>query len=396
VITVGATDSQDRRADFSDFGSCVSVFAPGDQITSVGIPPSPPAKVMSGTSMATPHVTGTAALYLQEAWNATPAQVKRWIIDSATPNALSDIGTGSPNLLAYAPAVFGSSIGLSRNGDGRLEAVGTNSDDGVFLRWQQSPGNNAWANWFQFDTTSPRRSVATEADANGRLEIFGVNAAGHVFYANQLNSANAWAGWGLLPGQLNTIAAARNADGRIELFGTNNSNQIWHMVQTSPGNWVGANWQAFDGGLIEVAAETNADGRVELFGTNINGDAFHRVQTRPGDWTGSSWAGITLPGGSDMLTSIAAARNADGRLQLVATDAPGRVWVATQVTPGGSAISSWGSLDGQLTQVAAETNADGRVEILGVNEVGAVFHRSQVTPGGGWTAWSVLDGQLRS
>ncbi|MFG1909937.1 S8 family peptidase [Kribbella sp. NPDC048928] len=104
AITVGATDDADQRADFSNFGKCVDVFAPGVDITSVGITGPDATAKMSGTSMATPHVAGGAALYLADHPDATPADVAKALLASSTPDKVGDPGTGSPNQLLYVGA----------------------------------------------------------------------------------------------------------------------------------------------------------------------------------------------------------------------------------------------------------------------------------------------------
>ncbi|MFM9542228.1 tectonin domain-containing protein, partial [Streptomyces turgidiscabies] len=92
--------------------------------------------------------------------------------------------------------------------------------------------------------------------------------------------------------------------------------------------------------------------------------------------------------------SIAAARNADGRLQVFGSNSAGQIYTRSQTSIGGS-WSAWVQLDGGLTQVAAETNANGRIELFGVNSAGQVWHRSQASPGGSWSAWIQFDGALR-
>jgi subtilisin family serine protease len=104
AITVGATDNTDARAAFSNFGRCVDLFAPGVNVESVGIT-GPNAKAMlSGTSMATPHVTGAVALYLSDNPDATPADVAAALTGAATPGKVGKPGTGSPNKLLYVGA----------------------------------------------------------------------------------------------------------------------------------------------------------------------------------------------------------------------------------------------------------------------------------------------------
>ena len=102
AITVGATTSADARSSFSNFGSCVDVFAPGSNITSAWIGSSTASSVKSGTSMASPHVAGVVALGLETAPTTTPAQMATWIASTATSGVLSDVGSDSVNLMLYS------------------------------------------------------------------------------------------------------------------------------------------------------------------------------------------------------------------------------------------------------------------------------------------------------
>ena len=99
AITVGAITNTDARASFSNFGSCVDVFAPGTDITSTYNLSDTAIKTISGTSMASPHVAGVAALFLETSPAASPATVSAAIVNSATPDHVSNAGTGSPNSL---------------------------------------------------------------------------------------------------------------------------------------------------------------------------------------------------------------------------------------------------------------------------------------------------------
>jgi subtilisin family serine protease len=102
ALTVGATDISDVRANFSNVGSVLDVFAPGVGITSAWIGNPTATNTISGTSMASPHVAGVAALYLQRYPSASPATVSQAIINGATLNKVTDPGLGSPNRLLYS------------------------------------------------------------------------------------------------------------------------------------------------------------------------------------------------------------------------------------------------------------------------------------------------------
>jgi len=101
AITVGATDSADKQASFSNYGSCLDIWAPGVGITSSSNSSNTGTQSMSGTSMATPHVTGAAALYLAKNPTATPAQVRDALVNGASVDATINTGNGSPNKLLY-------------------------------------------------------------------------------------------------------------------------------------------------------------------------------------------------------------------------------------------------------------------------------------------------------
>lgn len=98
-VTVGSTTSSDQRSSFSNWGSCVDIFAPGSSITSAWYDGS--YKTISGTSMATPHVAGIGALYLDEYPNLTPAQLSQLLAQRGTTGKVSD-PRNSLNLLAYS------------------------------------------------------------------------------------------------------------------------------------------------------------------------------------------------------------------------------------------------------------------------------------------------------
>jgi len=99
AITVGATANTDARSSFSNFGTCVNVFAPGTSITSTWIGSNTATNTISGTSMATPHVAGVAALVLAQGLATTPAAVRTWITNNGSSGKISNVGTGSPNIL---------------------------------------------------------------------------------------------------------------------------------------------------------------------------------------------------------------------------------------------------------------------------------------------------------
>src|SRR5829696_2638872 len=153
AITVGSTTTTDARSSFSNFGTCVDIFAPGSGITSAWRTSDTATNTISGTSMASPHVAGVAALFLETNPGASPATVAAAIINNSTPNKVTNAGTGSPNRLLFSlltgappPPPPGSELLLNRGFEsGAVNWVAT---AGVITNTtQQTPRTGAWYAW---------------------------------------------------------------------------------------------------------------------------------------------------------------------------------------------------------------------------------------------------------
>jgi subtilisin family serine protease len=99
AMTIGATDSTDRKATWSNFGNCVDWFAPGVSILSAWSTSNTATNTISGTSMATPHTTGVAALYVQSHSGASPSAVRDALYTNTTKGVVTASSTANNHLL---------------------------------------------------------------------------------------------------------------------------------------------------------------------------------------------------------------------------------------------------------------------------------------------------------
>jgi cerevisin len=118
VISVGATDREDKVASFSNTGRCVTLFAPGVDVESIGITPGQTVK-NSGTSFSTPYVTGVVALMLSENGPMSPAQVKERLVSTAHKGVVKGLnsGNGAPNLLLNGQLAVGTTASGQMSSD---------------------------------------------------------------------------------------------------------------------------------------------------------------------------------------------------------------------------------------------------------------------------------------
>ncbi len=189
ALTVGATGTTDVRAGFSNFGTCVDVFDPGVSITSAWIGSTVATNTISGTSMASPHVAGLAALYLQANPFATPALVTDVLRSTAVVGIVGNAGVGSPNLFArkwngaltgtgnsqYQPDGVYWFQGTAGYIQGWLAGTAGTDPDLYLQRWNGA----AWVNVAGSASVTPSERVVYLGSAGYyRLQIYAYSGAG--------------------------------------------------------------------------------------------------------------------------------------------------------------------------------------------------------------------------
>jgi subtilisin family serine protease len=202
ALTVSATNSSDTKPTWANIGPCVDLFAPGVSITSAWYTSDSDTNTISGTSMATPHVAGVAAL-LQSDGALAPAVIASSLVGGATPNVVVNAGSGSPNLLLYSrlgvnasggtlppanePPVASFTFGcdqLTCNFDGS----GSTDPDGEIVRYTWTFGDGGTGTGTPVSNTygasgsyTVRLTVTDDAGATGSTsEVVTVDAGGSV------------------------------------------------------------------------------------------------------------------------------------------------------------------------------------------------------------------------
>lgn len=305
-------------------------------------------------------------------------------------------GGGVPSL--------GTAVGMHK--DGRLQAFAVGADRRVHTRYQRSPGG-AWVNWFTWGSPgglTVRNPVTVAQHKDGRLQVFAVAVDGQVRTRTQKRPNGGWGGWATWSGYahfpaLTPVTLAAHADGRLQLFGVGADGRVHTRVQRAPnGGW--SRWSTWAGNrsfapTTPLAVVRNKNGRLQVFGVGRDGRMHTRLQRRAnGSW--AAWAVLTGYRHFPATTPVSAALTKDGRVQVYAVGAGGRVHMKSQRRAGGS-WGSWTAWAGYgnfplRTQVSIGMHRDGRLQAMAVGGGGRVITKVQRAPNGGWGNWSAWGG----
>ena len=183
VITVGASDTGDARAFFSNFGSCVDLYAPGLSIPSTSSSSDSESRLLSGTSMATPHVAGAVAQLLSEQPALTPAQVATTVLGRTVAVAAGPL-LQSPPRWPLTVTRSGAGSGQVTSTDGSIECGPTCTavvDDGAVVTLQATPAQgSSFLGWSGACTGSTAGCTVTVSDATSVGAQFGLASCASV------------------------------------------------------------------------------------------------------------------------------------------------------------------------------------------------------------------------
>jgi ligand-binding sensor domain-containing protein/signal transduction histidine kinase len=205
---------------------------------------------------------------------------------------------------------------------GRLAVFAVDRSEGVVMyNMQREPNSPAWSNWTRLSGPVVRAPLAAAQDANGRIELFAVEADGNsVAHIWQNDARDGWSDWKTMGGDFwPWLAVARNKTGQIEVFASGRADHLlahcWQVQSNSPDSWTA--WTGLDQPILSgFSIGQSRDGRLEVFGANAtNGFVMRSYQVAASPETAwSHWQSL----GIKMKPVIAVGQTHDGRLEIFA------------------------------------------------------------------------------
>ena len=238
------------------------------------------------------------------------------------------------------------------NGDGRSDLAGLNAAGHIFYTtdlqaWTSIPGKL-------------QQLVVGDFDGDGQSELAGLNAAGHIFYTTDLQT------WTSIPGELQQLVVGDfDGDGQSELAGLNAAGHIFYTTDLQT-------WINIPGVFQQlVVGDFDGNGRSDLAGLAADGNIFYTTDLQ-------TW--INIPGKLQQL--VTGDFDGDGQSDLAGINSAGNIFYTTD-------LQTWINIPGELSQiVVGDLNGDGRSELAGLNAAGHIFYTTNLQ------TWTNIPGVL--
>jgi subtilisin family serine protease len=398
AITVGAVDRNDRRADFSNYGTCVDLYAPGVDIPSDNATDYSTPQVLSGTSMATPHVAGAAALLLEQHQGWPPAFIQQALVSGTyDTHRILDINATNPPgpppagswSQANPPAVGSASrVALASTqinpGTGRVDAFVASNAPGHPILHASKTGTGAWTPWANLGGITTGNPTAVWS-APGQLDLFVEGADHSVYHRALLNGV--WAPYEALGGIVRAdLVAASREPGVVDLYATGTDSGIWHRTFNG---YAWSAWGSFGGRTLNhnfSVAVDPTNGMEHIFVQGIDGQVWWKK------FDGYFQSGWT-PLGGIARNDVKAVATSDGHIEIFVPGTDTGVWFRRLT---GTSWSPWNTLGGLTTGGGVEAVAgdNGFVDVFVRGTNGFIYTRHFDNTS--WNGWTPLNFDVSS
>jgi ligand-binding sensor domain-containing protein/signal transduction histidine kinase len=284
---------------------------------------------------------------------------------------------------------------VARNADGRMEVFKVDADGELRHRWQKEP-NGEWSAWASLGGTY-LPGLAAVTLQSGAIEVFAVDRATGSLNFSRQSGPHEWSAWQSLGGKATPPAAVvQDTNGLLRVFVRTEQAAVRYISQTNiSGDW--SEWKDLDGQLLPgLVVMKKKDGSLELFGVcATNNHLLHRWEEPNGGQGWSGWADM----GGPVFPGFTVARELDGNFELFAVCLTNDMVSRRRqfALPDGFHWAPWENFGMKARPgLATAMNADGRIELFGINPRSTVVHRWQIKANvDAWSGWAELDGQGR-